>query len=166
MLKILKRIFWSKDWTLFQIFYTSIYFSTNLFCFFLMGNEPSFQSNSKPTSAVCYTCDSVLLNCLDAISPYLCNDPEHCFSVALTDYTWTGPWKAALTSHPWANQKVVQNALLLQSCHLRGRVLRNKMGLCLDMTMTVTPPPAGHGRWHWKGRKDTKAGAVGLWEQL
>lgn len=98
-----------------------------------MGDEPSFQSNSKPTSAVSsrHTCDSMLLNCLDAISPYLCNDPEHCFSVALTDCAWTGPWKAALTtSHPWANQKVVQNALLLQSCHLRGRTLRRKMGVC------------------------------------
>lgn len=79
---------------------------------------------------------------VDYSPAYLGNDPQHCFLVALTESTWTQPWKALLTitSHPWANQKAVQNnGLLLGSCHLRAA--RNKMGVCLDMTMVGTPSP-------------------------
>lgn len=93
---------------------------------------------------------------------YLCNDPLHCFSLALTDCTWTGPWKAALTTrHPWANQKAVQNnGLLLQSCHLRGRCVEERDGGLFGHDRGGYTTPSGHGRWHWKkGRVLTKAGA-------
>lgn len=99
----------------------------------------------------------------------LCNDPARCFSVALTDCMWTQPWKETLTaSHPWANQKAVQNnRLLLQSCHLRGSCIQEQqrriwrgLGGCLDMTM-VSVRPWSHGKWHG-GSKHEQVGSTPL----
>lgn len=100
---------------------------------------------------------------------YRCNDPQHCSPVALTDCTWTRPWKAALTlAHPWANHKAVQNnGLLLQLCHLRGRCVqqqqqqrRNTSGGLFGHDHCGYTTPSGHGRWNWNGREQTKAGIV------
>lgn len=135
---------------LFFFAHTSIYFSTNLnekLTFFSTKFKAHFSSILIIVLPMWLIVAWIvwMQKRMDYGPAYMCSDPQHCFPVALTDCTWIRPWKAALTtSHPWANQKAVQNnGLLLPSCHLRGRCSgeRNTMGVCLDMTMAATPSP-------------------------
>lgn len=115
--------------------------------FILKEDEPQIHSPHQLYRHVTHDtlCCSIvwMQNTWTVASTYLRNDPEHCFSVALTDCTQTGPprqpWQHHILEQPKMLSRIM--GLLLQSCHPRGRVLTNKTGICLDMTKRGTPHP-------------------------
>lgn len=76
--------------------------------------------------------------------------PHTCVTILSIVFQW--PWQTVHrpgpSRQPWQHHILEQPkmlsrimGLLFQSCHPRGRVLRNKTGICLDMTKMGTPHP-------------------------
>lgn len=155
MLKILERIFWSKDWTLFQIFGSGSYFSTNQSS---VGLELSHIL--KATSAVLpwwYT--SSECRKMDCGPVYLFGNPGHWLRVALTDCTWTGSLERQLWKQHILEQTKRLSGIMDSCCSCviwEVAVMREKMGLTWTWNMDVHRPSRP-----WKAKLKRQRGHKG-----